>query len=73
MMTNGTSYFGRARAATLIALFAFATPPSSQASSIVAPNANQNVDGNANNIAPFSAGLFGDGPSERYQQVYAAS
>jgi hypothetical protein len=73
MTTNGSSYFGRAQAATFIALFAFVMAPQSQASSIVAPNANQNVDGDANNIAPFSAGLFGTGPTERYQQVYAAS
>src|SRR5580700_9838210 len=78
MNKNATSYFGRAsrgraQAAVLIALFVCVIAPRSQASSIVVPNANLNADGDANNVAPFSAGLFGTGPTERYQQVYAAS
>jgi hypothetical protein len=56
-----------------MAVFAVAMAQRSQATSIVAPNANQNVEGDGNNIAPFSAGLFGTGPTERYQQVYSAS
>ena len=44
-----------------------------QASSFVVPNGNQTVDGDYNNLAPFSNGLFGFGPTERYEQVYAAS
>jgi hypothetical protein len=72
MIIKATSYCGRtlrgrAQAVTLIALLACVMAPRSQASSIVAPNANQNVDGDANNVAPFSAGLFGTGPTERYQ------
>jgi len=78
MNTTATPYCGRpsrgrAQALLIIGLIACVMAPRSQASSIVAPNANQNVDGDANNVAPFSAGLFGTGPSERYQQVYAAS
>lgn len=60
------------RPALFIALLA-AVPQLSKATSIVAPGANQNVDGDGNNVAPFSAGLFGTGPTERYQQVYSAS
>src|SRR5579864_4363053 len=73
MMTTATPFFGRAQAVVSLALLACVIAPRSQASSIVAPNANLNVDGNSNNVAPFSAGLFGAGPTERYQQVYAAS
>jgi hypothetical protein len=65
-----TTYVGRAMFTLLLAC---AMAPRSQATSIVAPNANQNVDGEYTNVAPFSAGLFGTGPTERYQQVYAAS
>ncbi len=44
-----------------------------KAANIVAPNGLENADGNSNNVAPFSAGLFGLSNNSRYQQVYAAN
>ena len=37
---------------------------------IAVPIALQNIEGNLSNAAPFNTGTL---PSERYQQVYAAS
>jgi hypothetical protein len=62
-----------AQIAMLIAALACGLAPQLRADSIVAPNGLETVDGNSNNLAPFSGGLFGIGSSEQYQQVYAAS
>lgn len=62
-----------AKIVMLIAALACALAPRLQATSIVVPNGLETIDGDSNNLAPFSGGLFGIGSSEQYQQVYAAS
>lgn len=53
--------------ATFLLLFGFALSEVN-AQSVVVPNANESVEGNGNNIFPFSTDL-----AQRYQQIYDSS
>jgi len=60
----------RAARPILISVLFLATATVARADFIVVPNALQNVEGNLSNAFPFNTGTL---PSQRYQQVYAAS
>ncbi len=65
-----TKRFSRAARRILTGLLVLVTVTVAHADFIAVPIALQNIEGNLSNAAPFNTGTL---PSERYQQVYAAS
>ena len=65
-----TKRFSRAARRILTGFLVLVTVTVAHADFIAVPIALQNIEGNLSNAAPFNTGTL---PSERYQQVYAAS